>query len=91
MVKQGQRKEFLSRAHSSRMEPCSFTGTEKRHAHSQPYLPTSSPRAAEDIFQLEADPECWVRDHFTQLDAAPQHQGLTCIPVWDRKEAVGGT
>lgn len=73
MVKQGQRKEFFSRAHSSRMDLGTFTGTETRCAHSQPYLPTSSPRAAEDIFQLEADPECRVRDHFTQLDAAPQH------------------
>lgn len=47
----------------------------------QPYLPAGSPRAAEDVLQLEADPKRWVRDHFAQVDAAPQDQGLTCTPA----------
>lgn len=49
--------------------------------HTQPYLPVGSPRGAEDVLQLEADPKRWVRDHFAQVDAAPQDQGLTCTPA----------
>lgn len=53
----------------------------QEEAHTLPYLPTGSPSAAEDVFQLEADPKCRVRHHLTEVDAAPQHQGLTCTPA----------
>lgn len=39
-----------------------------------PYLAAGP--SADDVLQLEADPEGWVRNHLAQLQAAPQEQGL---------------
>lgn len=41
-----------------------------------PYLAAGP--SADDVLQLEADPEGWVRNHLAQLQAAPQEQGLAC-------------
>jgi len=94
-----QRMEPLRRARSPGRSPLFSQGRrETRRTHAQPYLPAGSARAAEDVLQLEADHERWVRDHFAQVDAAPQDQGLTRAPApgWGRgcecpRQKGGGT
>lgn len=81
--------ELLSRAGSPAADLRSLMRDRDQARHPQPYLPVGNPRGAEDILQLETDPKCRVRDHFAQVDAAPQDQGLTCTPAPGRRSGCG--
>lgn len=54
-----------------------------------PYLAAGP--SADDVLQLEADTEGWVRNHLAQLQAAPQEQGLARGTVEKEEEEEEGS